>query len=81
MEAKPESFRLKGALGVPCTYLEFTLPPGRVQGVYKGCSPGVHGILAGTPDGHPLYTPCTRPDSSGFSGYLDNDYGCLERAR
>ena len=47
--------------------------------MYKGCSPGVHGILAGTPDGHPLYTPCTRPDGRVSSGYLDNEYRCPER--
>gem|GEM_PF-2130667 len=43
--------------------------------MYKGCSPGVHGILAGTPDGHPLYTPCTRPGSRVKPGHLDN-VGC-----
>ncbi|MBP7977641.1 MAG: hypothetical protein KA122_12530, partial [Verrucomicrobia bacterium] len=51
-------------------YLENTLPSRRVQGVYKGCPPGVHGILAGTPDGHPLYTPCTRPEGRVRSGLV-----------
>ena len=38
----------------------FPIHSRRVQGVYKGCSPGVHRILAWTTDAHPLYTPCTR---------------------
>jgi len=60
-------------------YPALTLPSDRVQGVYKGCSPGVHGILAGTPGGHPLYTPCTRPEGRVYPRYLDSGCGCRKR--
>jgi len=49
----------------------FPLPNSRVQGVYKGCSPGAHKILASTPDEHPLYTPCTRLDGRVICGWND----------
>ena len=81
MEAKPTQFRPRRALTLPWTCPAFTLISGRVQGVYKGCSPGVHRILAGTPDGHPLYTPCTRLESRVFSRDLDYGVGCLKRPK
>ena len=46
----------------------FTLLPGRVQGVYKGCPSGVPAKIPWTPGEHPLYTPCTWLKSRGNSG-------------